>query len=184
MALPPAVEAFWNELQAARREVLREVEGLSQAQTDWKPSDKDWSIGEIVHHLTLSEISNGKLTTKLIKEGQAAGKLAPYPPDLTALTPLPTLPPGPAIETPPHIWPEKGRRLGQLLAEMNATRERSYQSIERLGSVDPRLLTWRHSTIGIEFDLGQWWRIILNHDRMHLQQIRGVKGSPGFPPTP
>jgi hypothetical protein len=63
---------------------------------------------------------------------------------------------------------------------MRATRERSRQSLERLATVDPRALTWRHFTLG-EMDLGQWWMLQAAHDRDHLQQLRRIKKSPGFP---
>lgn len=179
MALPPVLETLWNQLQAARQEVLKEADGLSQAQADWRASDKDWSVGEILHHLTLAEVNTGKLTTKLIKEADAAGKLAPYPSELKAFTPLPPPAPGP-MEAPPVVRPEKGHPIGQLLADMKAARERSRQSIERLGSVDPRPLTWKHFALG-ELNLAQWWMLQALHDRDHLQQLRAVKASPGFP---
>ena len=38
MALPAALEAIAHELDAVRAEVLREADGLSQAQADWRPS--------------------------------------------------------------------------------------------------------------------------------------------------
>jgi hypothetical protein len=180
MALPSAVEALWSELEAVRQEILREAERLSQAQADWRPSEQDWSVGEILHHLTLAEINTGKLTSKLIKEADAGGKLAPYPRELTALGPLPTPPPGPA-EAPPVVRPEQGRPIGELLAEMKSARERSRQSVERLGSIDPRPLTWKHFALG-DLDLAQWWMLQARHDRDHLQQLRGVRASPGFPP--
>lgn len=63
MDLAPELEAFWKELEAEPAEVLSEVEGLSQAQFDWRPAASEWSIGEVIHHLTLSEIATGKLTT-------------------------------------------------------------------------------------------------------------------------
>ena len=157
MALPPAVETLWNELQAVRQKLLKEAEGLSQAQADWRPGDEDWSVGEILHHLTLAEINTGKLTTKLIKEADAAGQVAPYPPDLTAFVPLPQMPPGP-MQAPPVVRPEKGRAIGQLLADMRGTRERSRQSIERLGAVDPRPFIWRHFALG-DLNLAQWWML-------------------------
>lgn len=179
MALPRAVETLWNELQAAREELLKEVEGLSQAQADWRPGDGEWSIGEILHHVTLGEIATGKLTTKLVREAEVAGKLAPYPPDLTGFAPIPRPQPGRPTGAPPHILPETGQPIGQLLAELRSTRARTRQSIERLGSVDPRPLTWEHVTFGV-LDLGQWWKLILTHDRMHLEQIRAAKAAPGF----
>ena len=179
MALPSAVEALWSELQAVREKVLKEAEGLSQGQADWRPSDTDWSVGEILHHLTLAEINTGKLTSKLVKEADAAGKLAPYPTDLRAFTPMPPPAPGP-MEAPPVVRPEKGHPIAQLLADMKATRERSRQSIERLGSVDPRPLTWKHFSLG-ELNLAQWWMLQSRHDGDHLQQLRAVKASRGFP---
>ena len=182
MALPPAVQALWDDLQAARAEVLKELEGLTQAQADWKPGDKDWSIGLILDHLKLAEIASGKLTTKLIREAEAAGRLLPYPsaaavPDFIRL-PSPIVS-GP-VEAPPHIWPQGPCPIGDLLAELRSTRERSRLSIDRLGSVDPQSLKWTHVAFG-EVNLAHAWSIILVHDKMLLQQIRTIKASPGFP---
>ena len=179
MALPPAVEALWTELEAVRGKVLKETQGFSQAQADWRPSDKDWSVGEILHHLTLAEINTGKLTSKLIKEADAAGKLAGFPSDLKAFVPLPPATPGP-MEAPPVVRPEKGHPIAQLLADIKSTRERSRQSIERLGGVDARALIWKHFAFG-DLNLAQWWMLQARHDADHLQQLQAVKASSGFP---
>jgi hypothetical protein len=179
MALTPAVEALWIELEAVRGKVLKETQGLSQAQADWRPSDKDWSVGEILHHLTLAEINTGKLTSKLIKEAGAAGKLAGFPSDLKAFAPLPAPNPGP-MEAPPVVRPEKGHPIAQLLTDIKSARERSRQSIERLAGVDARVLIWKHFDLG-DLNLAQWWMLQARHDADHLQQLRGVKASSGFP---
>lgn len=177
MTLPAALDALARDLEAVRGEVLREADGLSQAQADWRPTADDWSVGEILHHLTLAEINTGKLTSKLLKE--TGSVVAPYPPDLSGFAPLPAWPPGPR-EAPPVVRPEKGHPIGQLLHEMRAARERSHQSLERLATVDPRTFTWRHFTLG-EMDLGQWWMLQTHHDRDHLHQLRRIKKTPGFP---
>jgi DinB superfamily len=177
MTLPAALAALAHELEAIRAELLREVDGLTQAQADWRPSPDDWSLGEIIHHLTLAEINTGKLTSKLLKETPAP--IAPYPPDLTGFAPLPAWPPGPR-EAPPIVRPEKGHPIGQLLHDMRAARERTHQSLARLAAVDPRTLSWRHFRLG-ELDLGQFWMLQSAHDRDHLQQLRRIKKSPGFP---
>jgi hypothetical protein len=177
MTLPAALDALVHDLDAVRAEVLREADDLSQAQADWRPTADDWSVGEILHHLSLAEINTGKLTSKLLKDTGSA--VAPYPPDLTGFAPLPAWPPGPR-EAPPVVRPEKGHPIGQLLQDMRAARERSRQSLERLAAVDPRTFTWRHFTLG-EMDLGQWWKLQAHHDRDHLQQIRRIKKTPGFP---
>jgi len=179
MSLPRPVEALWTELQSVRAEILGEAEGLSQAQVDWKPSAQDWSVGEVVHHLILAEVATGKLTTKLTREAEAAGTPAGFPTDLTALPPFPA-PPGGAANAPEVVWPESGRPIAELLATMRATRERSRQSIEKLASLDPRPLKFKHFRFG-ELDLAQWWQLQAHHDGIHLVQIREIKGAPGFP---
>jgi len=177
MPLPAPVEALWNDLQSTRAHVIKEVEGLSQTQADWRPSDTDWSAGEIIHHLTLAEVGTGKVTSKVLKE--AGETVKPFPEDLKGFTPIVT-PSGGRAEAPPGVWPERGKSLAQLVAEMKAARERSRQSIERLGAVDPRPLTFAHPRLG-GLDLAQWWMLQAWHDGIHLEQLRGVKAAPGFP---
>src|SRR5207245_9612446 len=108
------------------------AEGLSQGQADWRPSEKDWSVGEVMHHLTLAEVATGKLTTKLTREAEAAGASGGFPADLTAFKPFPAPPPG-AADAPEVVRPDRGTPIGELLSTMRATRERSRQSIEKLG---------------------------------------------------
>src|SRR2546427_4758411 len=179
MSLPKPVEALWTELQSVRAEVLTEAEGLSQRPADWKPSGKEWSVGEVVHHLTIAEIATGKLTTKLTREAEAARALTPFPVDLAAFRSLPPAPPGSA-EAPPVVWPEHGKPIGELISTMKATRERSRQSIEKLATLDPQRLRFKHFRLG-ELDLAQWWMLQANHDGIHRAQIRDVKRAPGFP---
>jgi hypothetical protein len=177
MTLPAALEALWHDLESVRGEVLAVVEGLSQAQADWRPTASDWSIGEIVHHLTLAEVGTGKLTSKLLREVGSAP--ASFPAGLAAFAPLPSWPPGPR-EAPPMVRPEAGQPIDRLVADLKAARARSRQSFERLATVDPRALRWSHFRLG-ELDLGQWWLLQAAHDGDHLQQLRRVRAAPGFP---
>lgn len=66
------------------------------------------------------------------------------------------------------------------LAEMRATRRRTFSSIQKLATVDPRGLTATHFAFG-KLDLAQWWMLQASHDRQHLQQVRAVKGAREFP---
>lgn len=179
VSLPRPVERLWSDLESARAELLDEVERLSQGQTDWKPSERDWSVGEIVHHLTLAEVATGKLTTKLTREAQAAGMPAVFPDDLVEFPALPLVSEGPT-EAPAVVWPDRGRPIAELLAEMRAVRARSRQSVEKMATLDPRRLVFKHFRFG-DLDLSQWWTLQAQHDRIHLAQIREVKAAPEFP---
>jgi DinB family protein len=178
--LPAPVERLWNDLEKMRAEVLREADGLSQRQVDWKPAENEWSVGELIDHLTLAEIATGKVTTKLTREAESAGALAPFPSDLTAFVALPLRPGGAAVQAPQVVWPQHGKAIGDLIATMKATRERSRQSIETLSRIDPRPLRFKHPLLG-DLDLAQWWMLQAAHDGIHLAQMKAVKASPGFP---
>jgi hypothetical protein len=181
MTLPTPVAQLWDDLQAVRAEILAEVRALSQGQSDWKPGDREWSVGEVIHHLTVAEVNTGKLTTKLVREAQAAGAPARFPDDLTDFSPVPRGAAGRA-EAPPVVWPDHGKPVGDLIEAIIATRERSRQSIDKLAACDPRALTFTHGRLG-ELDLAQWWLLTAEHDRDHLGQIRSIKAAPGFPPS-
>jgi hypothetical protein len=129
MTLPQPVEKLWDELERARTELLREAEGLSQRQADWKPSERDWSVGEIVDHLTLAEVNTGKLTTKLLKE--LPGNAAVFPSELTEFAPVPPGPPGPAEARPWSGLPRQIDRRADRDDEGDAERTRG---VDRAGS--------------------------------------------------
>ena len=179
MAWPEPVANLWRDLENVRAELLHEVDGLSQAQADWRPGAEDWSVGEIIHHLTIAEIATGKLTTKLTKEADAAGALEPFPGDLREFRSL-EAEQAAGAQAPPQVWPEHGKPISSLLADIKATRDRSRQSIEKLAVVDPRPLVFKHFRLG-DLDLSQWWRLQVQHDGIHLRQLRDVKRAPGFP---
>ena len=78
------------------------------------------------------------------------------------------------------MWPERGKAFCRAGGGDEGGQERSRQSIERLGAVDPRPLTFPHPRLGA-LDLAQWWTLQAWHDGVHLEQLRGVKSAPGFP---
>lgn len=179
MSIPPAVQAIWEHLESARDDVLRATGALTQAQSEWHEGDGEWSIGEILHHLIVAETQTGKLTTKLVREAEAAGTLLPYPADLATLEPLPPRSPH-GMQAPAAVLPEAGRSLPGLLEDLRTVRGRSRQSIERIARIDPRPLTFKHFALG-ELNLAQWWMLQAAHDRIHLGQIQAIGAAPAFP---
>jgi hypothetical protein len=179
MAWPKPVDALWNELERVRAELLREVQGLSQTQADWRPGPKEWSVGEVLDHVTVSEVATGKLTTKLTREAAAGGAPAVFPHDLTEFPAL-AIPASTSADAPELVWPTHGKPFSELLQTMAATRQRSRQSFDRLATCDPRTLRFTHFRLG-NLDLSQWWRLQGDHERVHLEQVRAIKRTPGFP---
>ncbi len=179
MTLPAAVEAIWAEMDVIGRAVLAELRPLSQAQADWRPAEGEWSIGQIANHLAVAETQTGKLTTKLVREALAAGALAPYPTDLAAFAPLPNTNMD-GMQAPEIVRPEARLPVARLVADLEAVRTRSRESIEKIATLDPRRLTFKHFALG-DLNLAQWWTLQAAHDSVHLRQIRAVKAASGFP---
>ena len=102
-----------------------------------------------------------------------------FPHDLTEFAALP-VPASASANAPESVWPAYAKPIGELLATMRATRERSRQSFDRLATCDPRALRFKHFRLG-DLDLAQWWRLAADHDRVHLGQIREITRAAGFP---
>ncbi len=179
LTLPAAVDAIWTEMETVRGAVVAEVRPLSQTQADWRSADGEWSIGQVLSHLAVAETQTGKLTTKLVREAAAAGGLSRYPADLAGFAPLPHADVE-GMQAPELVRPEAGRPLARLLADLEAVRTRSRESMEKIASCDPRRLTFKHFALG-DLNLAQWWMLQAVHDGLHLRQIRAVKGASGFP---
>ena len=179
MMLDADSEAFWNEAQSNRTRLLKEVDGLSQAQFDWSPAKDEWSIGEVIHHVTLAEVNIGKLTTRLLREAEVAGTLRPRQKGDMHFETFRAPGRGP-VPAPRLIWPQGGRPREGLLEDIRATRERSRRSFERVAAIDPRPLVWKHEFFG-DLHLGQYWTIVRVHDPQHIEQIQKIKAAPGFP---
>ena len=179
MSWPKAVDALWRELEDARAELLREVEEVSQHQSEWRPASNEWSIGEVIDHLTVAEVATGKLTTKLTREAAAGAAPAVFPHDVTEFAALP-IPASASANAPESVWPAHGKPIAELIETLKATRARSRQSFDRLAACDPRALRFKHFRLG-DLDLAQWWRLAADHDRVHLAQVRDIKRAPGYP---
>jgi hypothetical protein len=179
MTLPAAVQEIWEQMESVRGQVLGEAEELTQSQADWRKDGAEWSIGEILHHLLVAETQTGKLTTKLVREALTSGVAAPFPREVRQFEALPARD-AHGMQAPPLVLPEAGRPLPQLLDGLRAVRARSRESLDRVASLDPRLLTFPHFALG-DLHLAQWWMLQAAHDAIHLHQIRAVKASRGFP---
>jgi hypothetical protein len=84
------------------------------------------------------------------------------------------------MQAPEAVRPSPGHPIDRLIADLRAVRERSRQSIEKIASLDPRRLTYRHFAFG-DLNIAQWWMLQAEHDGIHLEQLRALKAASGFP---
>src|SRR5690349_4131400 len=68
------LDSVIDQAQTARKAFLAEVQSLSQAEFNFKPSRDAWSIGEVVHHVGLSEEHWQRTMTELFRSGAESGR--------------------------------------------------------------------------------------------------------------
>jgi len=178
----PAVFELTGRLAADLAALLATVAGLSQAQADWRPAEGRWSVGEILHHLCLSNSYFAASTGALIERGEREALLAGptsrrvWPrlrlvADATASGPVAH----PSAATPTHGLP-----LADLVAEVGEWHAAVAALLPRIVPLDLAALRAPHP-LGFELNLFQWFDMMGAHERRHLLQIHAIRDAGGFP---
>ena len=190
---PPAAHiAEWLEqLRAIRRDAAELTEGLSDAQLAWRPGPGRWSIAEVVAHLNRA----GRPYLDLIAHALAGARAQGPPPEPWRPTFIGGMmarsqEPPPRIRfraprifrpdgdgaPPPAGAPELAtwRSLHQEMEER--IREAAGADLRRARIVSP-------VTRLVRMNAGDAFALLLSHERRHLWQIRGIRGTAGFPAT-
>jgi hypothetical protein len=180
--LEPELEELRARLDADLRALVATITGLSQAQADWRPAVDRWSIGEVLHHLVLSNRLFALAVGRLVKRGRSEGLLASPGgrrswPRLRAVTDARASGP---IKNPDRVTPTHRLPVDELQRELIASHTAVANRLPDLAGLDLAALRLPHP-FGFELNLYQWADIAGAHERRHLAQIEAVKGDPAFP---
>jgi len=183
--LDPAVAELERRLAGDLAALVDAVTGLDQRQTDWRPGPDRWSIGEVLHHLAVSNAFFAARAGRMVERGHAEGRRAPAGdrrswPRLRLIADRKASGPvaHPAAATPTHGLP-----VAELRARLAASHADLVALLPRLAGLDLASITARHP-LGFELNLFQWFDAAGAHERRHLVQIEEIKAAAGFPATP
>jgi uncharacterized damage-inducible protein DinB len=152
---PAELEELLQKLESHRRELVAQVEAMSEEEAGRRPSEGDWSAKEQLVHLAAFERLWLQWAMKVRDEPGA--EVGPPPPN----------PPGyPEAET---------RSLADLLQELASARADTLAAIEGL-SEDELKRRGKHRPFG-EMSVLQMLRSLYRHDRMHMDQMAGREPS-------
>ncbi len=180
--LEPALEELRARLAADLEALMGTVASLGQAQVDWRPAPDRWSVGEVLHHLILSNRSFALVVRKLVDRGRREG-LAARPdgrrswPRLRAIADVQASGP---VRNPQRVTPAHGLPVEQLRRELVESHRAVALQIPDLAGLDLAALRFPHP-LGFELNLFQWSDIAGAHERRHLRQIATVLAAEGFP---
>jgi hypothetical protein len=168
--------------QTERHALLESVKDLSQEQLNFKPSAEDWSVGEILKHLSVLEGRVTMLLGKKLQEATAAG-IGPDPDEVSVLNCLDQFPisePTIKVKAPPQVAPEHGVDKQVLLDGLAESRTMLLNAVQAISDVDLNKLTFMHPFFG-EWNMYQWTLAIGKHEHRHAIQIANVKLADGYP---
>ncbi len=180
--LEPALAEMHARLAADIAAVDGAVAGLDQAQSDWRPAPESWSVGEILHHLILSNRLFALAVRRLVQRGRREGVLAAAAsrrswPRLRSIADSAVSGP---VKNPAAATPTRGLPIAELRRDLDAAHAVVQDLVPALAGLDLGSLRLPHP-LGFELNLYQWVDTAGAHERRHLAQIEAVKAAAGFP---
>ena len=161
---PAELEELLQKLESHRRELVHQVQEMTEEEAGRRPSEQDWSAKEQLVHLAAFERLWLEWAMKVRDEPGC--EVGPPPPN-------------------PPAYPEADTRsVADLLQELASVRGDTLAAIEGLTD-DELKRRGKHLLFG-EMSVLQMLRSLYRHDRMHMDQMAGREASfrPGTPGGP
>jgi hypothetical protein len=183
MPLSKKVQEIVGVLSTTRQALIDSVSNLNEAQLDYRSEDGVWSIGDILHHLALTDEANLKLTSNMLKQAEAMKLPEDSTPDDSALGFMDVIAErtrGARLQAPDFVAPRSHLPAAESLTRLKASREKIMEIVERLAPYDLTQLKHPHPLAG-ELNTYEWLLIAGGHESRHKAQIERIKSQEGFP---
>ncbi|HKQ74456.1 MAG TPA: DinB family protein [Blastocatellia bacterium] len=166
--------------EQAQGRFIAAVSDLTEAQANFRPDENQWTIEEIVEHVSIVNEGFLRLTHKLLKEAE----LAPQPPKADLNLGHTSLDEngrqrGP-FPAPDRVRPKGGVSVEDSLAKMRVALAGFAEIQSRLEAVDLSEQVFPHPALG-PFNAYQWMVLLGEHENRHRGQIDRLKATDGFP---
>jgi len=180
--LEPALEELRARLAADLGALAAAVANLGQTQADWRPAPDRWSVGEVLHHVVLSNRSFARVVGKLVEQGRREGVMARPEgrrswPRLRSIADVAASGP---VRNPDRVTPAHGLPIEELRRDLATSHHAVVAQIPALGTLELAELKLPHP-LGLELNLYQWTDIAGAHERRHLAQIEAILADPALP---
>ena len=156
------------------------VTNLNDAQANFRPDENQWTIAEIVEHVSIVNDGFLRLTHKLLKEAETTATQPKTDLNLGHTSLDASGQQREPFEAPERVRPKGGVELGDSLEKMRATLAGFSEIQSRLESVDMSEQMFPHPALG-PFNAYQWMILLGEHENRHRGQIERVKAANGFP---
>lgn len=160
------LKRYYEQVEDARREVVRTVRRLAYGVLNHKPERDQWSILEELQHLVLAEQkTNLKMSTVTVSEDRN--------PEMLEMV-LQVLDHDVVVEVPdPDMVPDGNVALDDLIHDWEESRKRLRRFLEACGPDDLQTPVSRHPVAG-SLTVGECLRLIAAHLNHHRRRIEAA----------
>ncbi len=173
----PELQRRFEAIERQRATLESSILALTAAQVNWTPSAAVWSVGQIVHHLVLSDETLGRAQdAEAVKAEVPMFRVLPRAWRraliLSALKRGVVLPlPSPAVE------PRGDVPLSKLLSRWARARREMRRVLDTLEADEPR---YSHPVLG-PLTAAQMLELAQTHTAYHTRQMEALQRDPAFP---
>jgi len=176
-----SIADIYDAIDDTRRRLTARVETLSAMQQTFRRSDTDWSIADIIEHLSITEERMIQLIGMLLSktESMRAEKADSSPPvfEPFSLEEMAREAHGKKFESPAEVRPAGLLALSDALAKLHSTRAALHALRPRLAAADLTAVSYPHPFFGA-LNLAQWLAFTGLHEERHLRQIERLMETP------
>ena len=162
-------------LDDVREKVMPVLRTLTQAEVDKRPTEEEWSVGEIAHHLAISERQFMSAVANLAADApphefdyKEAVRNRPFRIEETWDITITG-----RLITPPEKLPTRGKPLAELLKELENARAHSRQILAPYRDQDLSVKFFTHPRLGT-MTLYERMAQTAYHELKHVKQIDRV----------
>lgn len=163
------------------------VNGLSEAQLNWKPAPEKWSIAQCLDHLTVASSKFDAYFTAALARGRKKWPVTvppAYRPSLMGGWLIKMVDPetGRKLSAPKIFRPAESSAIQDALESFLKQQERFLEFVQRTAGIDYNKTHLRSPvTPLIRYSLADAFIVTVVHGRRHLAQAQRVRETSGFP---
>jgi hypothetical protein len=182
----PILDEYVHGFEAVGRDVAALLDGLTDVQLHWRPSEGRWSIAECVAHLCTAgnlylEPIDGAIQRGFERAMFGGRDFVPGRLDRWFIAEMEP-PPRRRLKAPRKIQPQRVESGAQLSASFDALQRGLIERIRRATGLDLSRVKMKSPIVPLfRLSLGAWLGFLLAHERRHLWQARQVRQELRFP---
>jgi len=163
-----------------RGKLMAAIGDINQAQADFKPSEDLWSLGEVIHHLTLSETGSFARLKSLFDGSLEQPTLLGKDGDDNFLAAVADIAKTGKAPAPKDIVPTSGKNIQELRDTFDQVMTDAKVDLSAFENNDLTRCKMPFATF-CDLDGYQWIKFQGAHEARHIQQVEAIKASPGYP---